>query len=182
MKIIGIGLNKTGTTSLHEAVQMLGFTSLHWGGGHWDDVVHASLMDREPVLSRLPERDAYFDIATLTWPSLLPLIERQYPGSKFIVSVRDMDEWVESRRRHVQRNREARARGEYHGTFLDIDEMDWRNEYDAHYRAIGEHFDWDHPRALWINVCDGDGWGPLCRFLGVPEPDEPFPHLNASEQ
>ena len=22
------------------------------------------------------------------------------------------------------------------------------------------------------------GWGPLCRFLGVPEPDEPFPRLN----
>jgi hypothetical protein len=23
-----------------------------------------------------------------------------------------------------------------------------------------------------------EGWGPLCEFLGVPEPDEPFPHLN----
>ena len=24
----------------------------------------------------------------------------------------------------------------------------------------------------------GDGWEPLCRFLGVPVPDEDFPHLN----
>ena len=24
------------------------------------------------------------------------------------------------------------------------------------------------------------GWGPLCEFLGVEEPDEPFPHHNAS--
>ena len=23
-----------------------------------------------------------------------------------------------------------------------------------------------------------DGWGPLCAFLGVPVPDEPFPRLN----
>ena len=23
-----------------------------------------------------------------------------------------------------------------------------------------------------------DGWGPLCEFLGVPEPAEPLPHLN----
>jgi len=23
-----------------------------------------------------------------------------------------------------------------------------------------------------------EGWAPLCEFLGVPEPDEPFPHLN----
>ena len=22
------------------------------------------------------------------------------------------------------------------------------------------------------------GWRPLCEFLGVPEPDEPFPRLN----
>ena len=23
-----------------------------------------------------------------------------------------------------------------------------------------------------------EGWGPLCEFLGVEEPDKPFPHLN----
>ena len=23
-----------------------------------------------------------------------------------------------------------------------------------------------------------DGWGPLCDFLGVPVPDEPFPRTN----
>ena len=26
-----------------------------------------------------------------------------------------------------------------------------------------------------------DGWGPLCKFLGVPEPSEPIPHLNKKE-
>ncbi len=26
-----------------------------------------------------------------------------------------------------------------------------------------------------------DGWGPLCKFLGVPEPNEPLPHLNKKE-
>ncbi|MFN2457260.1 MAG: sulfotransferase family protein [Chitinophagaceae bacterium] len=26
-----------------------------------------------------------------------------------------------------------------------------------------------------------EGWGPLCRFLGVPEPNEPLPHLNKKE-
>jgi hypothetical protein len=28
----------------------------------------------------------------------------------------------------------------------------------------------------------GQGWGPLCEFLGVPEPDEPFPHLNEAAE
>jgi Sulfotransferase domain len=27
-----------------------------------------------------------------------------------------------------------------------------------------------------------DGWQPLCRFLGLPVPDEPFPHVNATEE
>jgi hypothetical protein len=27
-----------------------------------------------------------------------------------------------------------------------------------------------------------EGWGPLCRALGVPVPGEPFPHANSSEE
>lgn len=27
-----------------------------------------------------------------------------------------------------------------------------------------------------------EGWGPLCEFLGVPVPDEPFPRVNDSMQ
>jgi hypothetical protein len=26
-----------------------------------------------------------------------------------------------------------------------------------------------------------EGWEPLCRFLGVDVPDEPFPHVNVSD-
>ena len=26
-----------------------------------------------------------------------------------------------------------------------------------------------------------DGWEPLCEFLGLPVPDQPFPHLNDSK-
>jgi hypothetical protein len=26
-----------------------------------------------------------------------------------------------------------------------------------------------------------EGWGPLCKFLGVPEPKEALPHLNKKE-
>ena len=27
-----------------------------------------------------------------------------------------------------------------------------------------------------------EGWGPLCEFLGVEEPDKPFPHLNTAAE
>jgi hypothetical protein len=28
----------------------------------------------------------------------------------------------------------------------------------------------------------GDGWGPLCEMLGMPQPDEPFPHANTGDE
>jgi Sulfotransferase domain len=31
-KVFGIGLNKSGTSSLHEALTLLGYNSLHHGG------------------------------------------------------------------------------------------------------------------------------------------------------
>ena len=34
-------------------------------------------------------------------------------------------------------------------------------------------------RLLVYNVAEG--WAPLCEFLGVPVPDEPFPRLNERE-
>jgi hypothetical protein len=27
-----------------------------------------------------------------------------------------------------------------------------------------------------------EGWGPLCEFLGVEEPDQPFPRLNEAAE
>ena len=35
-------------------------------------------------------------------------------------------------------------------------------------------------RLLVFDVAEG--WDPLCRFLGVPEPDSPFPHHNTTAE
>jgi hypothetical protein len=34
------------------------------------------------------------------------------------------------------------------------------------------------PASRLLVYRPGDGWEPICRFLGVPVPDEGFPHLN----
>jgi len=36
----------------------------------------------------------------------------------------------------------------------------------------------DAPADRLLTVSAGAGWAPLCGFLGVPVPDEPYPHLN----
>ena len=63
---------------------------------------------------------------------------------------------------------------------LDVEEMKRkrRDLFDAHYRDITKMV---APGKL-LHYRMGDGWEPLCEFLGVPVPDEPFPHLNESEE
>ena len=39
-----------------------------------------------------------------------------------------------------------------------------------------------HSLKLALEWHPGDGWGPLCAALGVEIPDEPFPHVNSTEE
>ena len=50
----------------------------------------------------------------------------------------------------------------------------WKSQYTRHNAAVRSLVPAD--QLLEYNV--KQGWGPLCRFLGLPEPDEPFPHEN----
>ena len=38
------------------------------------------------------------------------------------------------------------------------------------------------PKERLVEWSPGDGWEPLCRALGVPVPDAPFPHANSTEE
>jgi hypothetical protein len=47
----------------------------------------------------------------------------------------------------------------------------------AHNAAVAR----DVPERRLLVYDVSDGWRPLCDFLGVAPPDEPFPHLNDRE-
>ena len=49
-----------------------------------------------------------------------------------------------------------------------------RRVFEAHNQAVIDAI----PASRLLVYRAGDGWKPLCRFLGVPVPDEAFPHLN----
>ncbi len=38
------------------------------------------------------------------------------------------------------------------------------------------------PAGQWLEFEVREGWGPLCEFLGVPVPAEPFPRSNNREE
>ena len=176
MKVFCIGLNKTGTVSLHIALQRLGYDSLHWGGEAAYLGVLRAIDDGVPLLTYLPAADAYSDVEMLSVN--FDLADAQYPGSKFILTVRDLDSWLDSRRRHVERNVVRKQRGDYSGQNLTVDFAAWREQWIDHHRRVAGYFRHRYRDFLVMNIVAGDGWELLAPFLGHPIPLEPFPHEN----
>lgn len=183
MKVFCIGLSKTGTRSLHAALELLGLRSVHWGGPDLETAVQRGpemqaaiercLREGRPLLEDLEEADAYSDVLGLT--TNFDVLDRQYPGSRFILTVRDLDEWIDSRRRHVEANIARRARGEYRGAFLTVDPDGWRAEMGAHIARVQAHFAGRPDDLLVMDIAAGDGWERLCPFLELAVPEAPFP-------
>lgn len=175
-RIFNVGLNKTGTSSFHEAMTILGYDSLHWGGPPVRMLVEESLSAGDPLLSRLdPRFDAFSDIQVLS--ENFDRLDEQYPGSHFVLTVRPIDDWIDSRRRHVEHNIRRAAAGEYHGTFLVVDEEAWRRLWVTHVARVRAYFAGRHD-FLEIDITGSSSWRPFCELLGVPEPGVDFPWDN----
>ena len=175
-RVFGIGLNKTATTSLDAALGILGFESLHWGGPPVRRCVQDALYAGQPLLSNLDNRyDAFSDIGPLS--RNFELLDVQYPGSHFILTVRSVEEWLDSRHRHVERNLRRKANGEYDGAFLVVDEPRWRSEWERHVTRARSYFA-GRTDFLEIDLTRDPTWGTLCDFLSLPEPAVPFPWAN----
>lgn len=180
-KVFGIGLNKTGTTSLHLACEHLGLRSMHWGDRRaFDDVLRAQ-RDGRRLLEYVGEQfDAYSDIETLA--TRFDVADVQYPGSRFVLTVREVEGWVDSRRRHIERNRRDQAAGTYHGTNTRIDEDLWRRQWQAHLDRALAYFG-DRDDLLVLDIQGGHGWERLAPFLGRPVPAGiPFPRGNVDHK
>jgi hypothetical protein len=176
-KVFGIGLNKTGTRSVADAMRVLGFRALHKGDEATSQLVIRAEREGRPLLDLIGTKyDAYFDVESIV--HRFQALDEQYPGSKFVLTTRSLDGWMDSRQRHVEGNLQRAAAGRYSGSWLTVDRAGWQEEWDRHHEAVHTYFA-DRPGDLLvINVVDGDGWEKLAPFLGRALPAEPFPWEN----
>ncbi|GIU89470.1 MAG: hypothetical protein KatS3mg010_0569 [Acidimicrobiia bacterium] len=123
--------------------------------------------------------DVYSDIETLA--VRFDVADLQYPGSRFVLTVRDVDGWIDSRRRHVERNRRRRESGAYDGVNLRVDEEQWRRQWHTHVERVTRYFD-GRDDLLVLDITAGHGWERLAPFLGFAVPSVPFPHGNADRR
>lgn len=188
LQVIGAGLGRTGTASLKVALEQLGFGQCY----HYGDILinpdHHELWvqtaqgkyDWDRLFSGY---EAAVDNPTCVfWKELA----EYYPEAKIILTTRDANQWFDS----------------VHSTILSPEVINWaltnpvsRDTYKIVLRDFGDHvhdrtFMVDHfikrntqiiesipsERLLVYEV--NQGWEPLCNFLEVPVPNEPYPRVN----
>jgi hypothetical protein len=160
-------------------MEILGLSSLHWGGPEVNQAVRAALDEGRPLLSGLdPTFDAFSDVGLLS--THFDLLDEQYPGSRFVLTVRPVDQWIDSRRRHVERNMARRQAGDYDGNFLVVDEELWREQWQRQVGRATRYFE-GRRDFLEVDLTAGSGWRQLCELLEVTEPVEPFPWANRDQ-
>ncbi|WES62882.1 sulfotransferase [Microbacter sp. GSS18] len=176
-KVFCIGFHKTGTSSLAEAFEALGYRVTGPNGVDDPDIARNAL----PMAKQLVEQYDMFQ--DNPWPILFRELDELYPGSRFILTVRDTDKWLTSQQRHFGTRTTPMREWIYDGAGSPVgNEEIYRERYERHNADVLAHFA-DRPQDLLVmRLEDGDGWEKLAAFLGVPVPDVPFPHANSAQQ
>ena len=196
MKIIGAGMSKTGTTSLAQALRILGFNVYDFDEQmtihrkQWFDLYFSGV---EPDFAAMygADVDAITDSPSVLW---FEEILKSFPDAKVVLTVRDScDVWLHSHLNHLARDRvvfprwyrvfpSARERmdflsavrsatyGSENPTLLPL----YRKKYREHNERVQAVVPAD--QLLVFNV--KQGWLPLCEFLGCEVPSQQFPRCN----
>ena len=209
IKIIGAGLPRTGTNTLKDALEKLGFKKTY----HMKELlVHPENLHYWKSLEATgtTQWDELYNgfQATVDFPCYPWYKEhmKQYPDAKVILTTRPFDKWYTSVHSTIWQagpqtifqklgmmskllfNPRLRAvigcvklakksifAGTFQGQFLD--KVASEKLFNKHVEDVKTHVPSD--KLLIFEATEG--WGPLCKFLGVPVPSEPFPHLNKKE-
>ncbi|MEO3892707.1 sulfotransferase family protein [Nonomuraea sp. B5E05] len=209
VKVIGAGFPRTGTSSMKAALERLGFGPVYHmfdvltRTGHverWLPVTDGKTLNWPEVLQGYE--------STQDWPASHFWREQAeaYPEAKVVLTVRDPHRWYASMQVLISEGpgRELPAElpeqaAAFFGAMARFGPV--LNHIGRSAFGAGWHFNGGMPddavavaafhrhlqavrstipadRLLIFDV--REGWEPLCRFLGVEVPDEPFPHLNES--
>lgn len=209
IKIIGAGFPRTGTNTLRESLELLGFSKTY----HMKQLlVHPENIQFWMTLKETgtTDWDQLYDgyQATVDFPCYPWYKEhmKQYPDAKVILSTRPFEKWYDSFHNTIWKTQNpppeqmaamgARvASSPRLQSVMKVMGFAKQTINEEHFqgkfldKAFMEQVFNDHHEAvksyvpadklLVFNVAEG--WEPLCKFLGVPVPEMPLPHTNKTE-
>lgn len=195
LKVVGAGFGRTGTLSLKIALERIGFGPCYHMMevfprpdhiARWHRLAFEQSMDWDEIFRGFH--------ATVDWPAARwwREIAAHFPDAKVLLSVRDPEAWYKSVTDTIYQPMKSpapdgvpelvRLQSEMARKAILSETFDNRFEdkahaievFQKHNQAVRDAI--DPARLLVFDV--REGWGPLCAFLEVPVPDEPFPRLN----
>ncbi|MDB5526942.1 MAG: hypothetical protein JWR51_45 [Devosia sp.] len=208
-KVYCIGLSRTGTTSICQALEVLGYRTLHFSMElfvqpelispelHYEPMAPLGASwrwERQNVVNIIRARvdpdifDKYDAMGDVPIPLFYRELDRKFPGSKFIHTVRDEARWLKSMKWMYEEGSVLWKHGvlddelkyQTYGTMTyDPDLM--LKAYRAHNAEVTEYFK-DRPQdLLHFDLSSAPpNYEQLCLFLGKPLPTTPFPVSNES--
>lgn len=199
LEVIGAGFGRTGTASLKQALEELGYVKCHHMSEVFGDSRQADWWDRASRGEAVNWHEVFDGFkACVDWPSATYYKELAacFPDAKVILSTRDPESWYRSARESVypisvafppwitalskpmRKLKRATIRAVWDGTFESRFE-DKAYALRVFHRHIDEVKEAIPADRLLIHRAT-DGWEPLCQFLGKSIPDSPYPRVNES--
>jgi hypothetical protein len=190
LSVIGAGFGRTGTESMKLALEALGLGPCHHMHEVHSDPEQIKLW-REIARGEPADWEAAFAgyNSAVDWPSAYFWRElaNAFPEAKVILTVRSAESWHASMEKTIFHSLRNSTDRDSVGIRLVAERVfGGRLDDPAHAMAIYEHNNREvqaviPPERLLVHHL-GDGWEPLCRFLGRPVPDMPYPRSNSAAE
>ncbi|MFY0687084.1 MAG: hypothetical protein JXQ90_07970 [Cyclobacteriaceae bacterium] len=210
LEVIGVGGPRTGTASLKQALEILGFGRcyhMEWLFNHPEELA----LWKELFKTGQTDFDKLFDgvKSTVDFPGYqnYKAFYKQYPDAKFVLAERDPEAWYESALNTVYAATpktfsekfgmlkkvivSARFR-KIAKTFQLAEKYLWDLQYKGNfedraatiqiYKEFNEEIKQTIPADQLLIFDISKGWEPLCQFLNVPVPDVKFPVKNKRKE
>lgn len=209
MKLIGVGFGRSGTMSLKGAIEQLGanpcfhMIDLIMGESkerdlaYWERIAAGEQVDWNEVFAGWE--------ATVDWPACRYWRELAdaFPDAPILLNYRDFDGFYKSCENTILAVKKAAQAGELTPDsnreppspklFGIIEQIIWQGDFEGRFEDREWVRQMYHDRIetikreipadrLIVWELGKDGWGPIADALGVPVPDEPFPHLHDTNE
>ncbi|KAI3550647.1 hypothetical protein CSPX01_01697 [Colletotrichum filicis] len=196
MKVLVLGLPRTGTQSLADALAVLKIAPVYHmrevAKNTHQDLWITAITDNLPISNPPnPWSKSQWDALLSPYeavsdfpPSLFPTaLAEAYPTTPIILTTRSFDSWASSMRDtliHAHLHRDEFRKSPMEGLANAYHSVCWDNDFEKNGKAYFQRHH-EEVRAFrtdgrkFLELRPGDGWEPLCAFLGAEVPNVPFP-------
>lgn len=178
-KVLGVGLQKSGTSTLRECLRALGYDVARLHKNVFYDARAGHVNAITPIL------DAHDAFTGLAPPYLYEIAHERF-GERLravLTTRRTAETWLNSLTAHMQRRSvlgNKINRDVYGHLYPAGNERAFIDYYEAHNQAVRDYFAERGAEHQLLEICweTGGGWEQLCDFLGETRPQDGIPHSN----